>query len=126
MKHIVHRLTTSAAVLLALFAGSSSYAAKMDLDTHTVVIERLTTIVQGLDDKDVSKVPSTLRLADLLAERSRLKALKEVEQNCDNCLKSKEDQKIALAHYEFVIPRLPDDMRGRAMLQKPIYFSLDR
>lgn len=103
----------------------SAHANKMDLDTHTAVIERLKVIVKDLDDRDVSKVPAALRLADLLAERSRLKAMKEVEQNCDNCLKSKEDRKLALGYYEFVVPRLTDDIRGSAMLQKAhLHFAL--
>lgn len=96
----------------------SSFAEKMDLDTHTAVIEKLTVVTSNLDESDASKTPSTLRLADLLAERARLKNLKEVEQNCDNCLKSKEDRLLAVSHYNYVISRLTDDIRGTAMLQK--------
>jgi tetratricopeptide (TPR) repeat protein len=105
-------------LLVLMIMSSSVFAEKMDLETHTVVIERLTQIIKDLDEKDASKVPSSLRLADLLSERSRLKALKEVEQNCTNCLKSKEDRLSAVSYYEYVVPRLPDDMRGHAMIQK--------
>lgn len=104
-------------IIMGLIA-STGFSEKMDLDTHTAVITRLETIVKDLDDSDASKVPSSLRLGDLLAERSRLKALKEVEQNCTNCLKSKEDREAALRHYSYVVPRLSDDIRGSAMLQK--------
>lgn len=116
----------SALSILALgLMASNAYSEKMDLDTHTAVISRLETIVKDLDDKDASKVPSSLRLADLLADRARLKALKETEQNCNNCLKAKEDRLSSLNYYSFVIPRLTDDIRGSAMLQKAhIHFFL--
>ncbi len=104
-----------------------SLADKMDLNTHTVVIDRLRQIIKTLDPSDVSKVPSTLRLADLLAERSRLKALAEVEQNCTNCLKAKEDRIEAVQHYEDVIAQLKDDQRGHAMSQKAhLHLSLNQ
>lgn len=103
------------------------FAEKMDLEAHTAVIQKLEAIVNDLDERDASKVPSTLRLGDLLAERSRLKALKEVEQNCDNCLKSKEDRILALKHYNYVVPKLTNDIRGSAMLQKAhIHLSLNQ
>lgn len=109
------------------FVTTSSLAEKMDLNTHTVVIDRLRQIIQTLDNDDVSKVPSTLRLADLLAERSRLKALSEVEQNCTNCLKAKEDRVEAIQHYANVIPFLKDNNRGHAMSQKAhLHLSLNQ
>jgi hypothetical protein len=105
-------------ILLITASGSFVFAEKMDLETHTVVINRLTQIVDTLDNTDVSKVPSTLRLADLLAERARLKNLAEVEKNCENCLQSKEDRNLAIRHYENIIPLLDNSVRGHAMLQK--------
>ncbi len=105
-------------ILAILFSATQSFADKMDLNTHTVVIDRLREIIKSLDNGDVSKVPSTLRLADLLAERSRLKSLSEVEKNCTNCLKSKEDRVEAIKHYQNILPQLMSDTRGHAMLQK--------
>lgn len=121
-KHILKTVLLN----ISLFC-SFGYAEKMDLNTHTVVIDRLRQIIQSLDTSDVSKVPSTLRLADLLAERSRLKALSEVEQNCTNCLKAKEDRIEAIGHYENIIPRLQDEQRGHALLQKAhLHLSLNQ
>jgi len=108
----------SALFLLISVFGLSAWATKMDIDTHTAVITRLQQVVQSLDDGDSSKAPAALRLADLLAERSRLKGLKEVELNCTNCLKAKEDRLEAVKYYSYVIPLLPDDTRSQAMLQK--------
>lgn len=124
MKSTFFQKSALSVLFLGLMA-SQGHAEKMDLDTHTAVISRLETIVKDLDDKDVSKVPSSLRLADLLADRARLKALKETEQNCNNCLKAKEDRLSALNYYNYAIPRLTDDIRGSAMLQKAhIHFFL--
>ncbi len=123
------RFHTHALVLILSIsiATSMAVAEKMDLNTHTVVIDRLRQIIQSLDNSDVSKVPSTLRLADLLAERSRIKALSEVEQSCTNCLKSKEDRVEATSHYDNIIPRLSEDMRGHAFLQKAhLHLSLNQ
>lgn len=117
MKSTLFQKSLVSVFVLGVIA-SSAFSEKMDLDTHTAVISRLETIVKDLDDKDASKVPSSLRLADLLADRARLKALKETEQNCNNCLKAKEDRLASLNYYEFAIPRLTDDIRGSAMLQK--------
>lgn len=105
-------------LLISLISVSSAFAEKMDLDTHTAVIDKLANIVKDLDDGDPSKVPSALRLADLLADRSRLKALKEVEQNCQNCLKAKEDRRSAVGYYSYAIPKLDGHTRSQAMLQK--------
>ncbi len=124
MRAQIHALSL---ILTLCMTTSVAFADKMDLNTHTVVIDRLRQILQSIDDTDVSKVPSTLRLADLLAERSRLKALSEVEQNCNNCLKAKEDRVEAIGHYENIIPRLGDDVRGHALLQKAhLHLSLNQ
>jgi len=104
--------------LIILISSPFAFAEKMDLDTHTAMINRLSTIIQNLDDKDPSKVPSSLRMADLLSERARLKGLKEVEMNCQNCLKATEDRRMADYYYGYVIPKLDDATRSQAMLQK--------
>src|SRR6476646_2030307 len=72
---------------------------KMDLETHTLVVEKLRSVLKN-DLKDVARAPIQLRLADVLSERARLKAQKEVESNCDDCQKSKEDRQEALSLYE--------------------------
>jgi hypothetical protein len=111
--------------LLTFAVSPLVFAEKMDLDTHTAVIERLATIVKNLDDSDVSKVPSVLRLADLLSERSRLKAMKEVEKDCTNCLKSVEDRRQALGYYSYAVPRLSGENYSQALLQKGyLHYSL--
>ncbi len=117
MKSTFFQKSIASVFVLGMIA-STAFSEKMDLDTHTAVISRLETIVKDLDNNDASKVPSSLRLADLLADRARLKSLKETEQNCNNCLKAKQDRLAAVSYYDFAIPRLTDDIRGSAMLQK--------
>lgn len=99
-------ITISIAAQLAVlpFAGAAektpkNATEKMDLETHTLVVEKLRSVLKN-DLKDVARAPIQLRLADVLAERARLKAQKEVEANCDDCQQSKEDRKEALNLYE--------------------------
>lgn len=105
-------------ILILSVLSSIAWGAKMDLETHDVVINRLESIVKNLDNSDFSKVPSSLRLGDLYAERARLKSLEEVRQNCNNCLKAKEDRLEAIKLYAYVIPKLDNNTRGYVMLQK--------
>ncbi len=72
---------------------------KMDLETHSLVVEKLRSVLSN-DLKDVARAPIQLRLADVLAERARLKVIQEVEANCDNCKQAREDRKEALSLYE--------------------------
>lgn len=81
------------------FSGVVNAAEKMDIETHTLVVEKLRSVLSN-DLKDVARAPIQLRLADVLAERARLKVIQEVEANCDNCKQAREDRKEALALYE--------------------------
>jgi hypothetical protein len=124
-RHFSRSIQKAILTLTISMVSSVVFAEKMDLDTHTAVIERLSTIVKNLDDGDSSKVPSALRLADLLAERSRLKTMKEVEQNCTNCLKSVEDRRQALGYYTYAVPKLSGYTYSQALLQKAfLHYSL--
>lgn len=82
-----------------LVSGIAFASEKMNLETTTLVVEKLRSVLKT-DLKDVARAPIQLRLADNLAERARLKAINEVETNCDNCQKSREDRTEALALYE--------------------------
>lgn len=100
------RPTSLLTILFAalLLIGGVSHATdqapeKMDLETHSLVIEKLRSVLKN-DLKDVARSPIQLRLADVLAERARLKSITEVEKNCDNCQKSKEDREESLGLYE--------------------------
>ncbi|MBY0315210.1 MAG: tetratricopeptide repeat protein [Bdellovibrionales bacterium] len=106
-------------VLVTVLVSAPVFAAKMDLSTHSAMIDRLKMVIKSIDKSDASSIPSSLRLADLLAERSRLKALAEGEQNCNNCLNAVADRKEAISLYNEVIPRLTDnEQRSQSLLQK--------
>ena len=97
-------LTTIALLLTVMiaalqFSGVANASEKMDLDTHSLVVDKLRSVLKN-DIKDVARAPIQLRLADVLAERARIKVNLEVEANCQNCKQAKEDRKEALSLYE--------------------------
>ena len=81
---------------LILSVSQFVFAEKMDLETHNVLIQK---IEKGFDKKSAIADTVQLRLADLYADRARLKTMKEMDQGCTNCLKSKEDRQAALSKY---------------------------
>ena len=76
-----NRLMTSTflGVALSLSLHSSlANAEKMDADTHTLVIEKMETVLHSAkDDETMRLYPIRARLADLYAERARLRAMSE-------------------------------------------------
>lgn len=109
----------SLALILFLFAGLQAYAqlGKMDLNTHDLVIEKLEGVIKNLDKKIEQKVPIILRVADLYADRSRMKFIAEVEKKCEGCLGSKSDRKAAIAHYMTIIDHVEGDTQAQALIQ---------
>ncbi len=107
---------TLAALTLCL-AFTPAFAEKMDLQTHDLVISKLRHAIESLGTKDDSYLPSAIRLADLLADRSRIKMMKEVEQNCQNCLKSEEDRKESLNWYQQTVGKVNGELLSRNLLQ---------
>lgn len=84
-------------------------AESMDLSTHTMLIEKL--------EKGKGSSSVNLRLADLYSDRARLKELQEIEQKCNNCMKSKEDRKKAIGMYQNVFSKLESDEKERVFSQ---------
>ncbi|MDB2426081.1 hypothetical protein N9W41_00895 [bacterium] len=80
--------------LLFLFT-SFLHAEKMDINTHTMVINKLETSLNN----GARTANLTLRIADLYSERARLKFMKEEDKNCNGCLGSKADRSQAIKYY---------------------------
>jgi len=84
-------------IIFLLSATSLSQAQIMDLETHNVLIEKIN---KGYDGKSKIADSVQLRLADLYADRARIKTLKEAEkENCNSCMGSKADRREALNRY---------------------------
>lgn len=107
--------------LLLLSIQLSGVAAQaqqgVDPKTRDMLIEKLTQVYLNLAPNDSSKVPITLRLADLHAERARLDAMKDLESGCTVCEAGKADRKKALSYYQEVLPKVAPDSMGKVLAQ---------
>jgi hypothetical protein len=113
-------------LILTLSLGLSPLASaeKMDSETQNMVIGRLERILSQMEKTDSSYVPSRLRLADLLAERARLRFLSEVESDCKACKGSVEDRQRALVIYEEILPKVRPDQQGPILFQTAYLFEM--
>src|SRR5687768_7977087 len=92
--------------ILILTAALSLRAEKMDLSTHDLLVEKLERVVGTLETDDASRLPVTLRLADLYAERARLRSMSEVAQTGQEADLSKQDRKRSLELYKQSFDRI--------------------
>lgn len=83
-------------LILTLSGGASLQAQVMDMKTHDALIQKLE---KGQDKKSTLSKDIELRLADLYADRARLKFISEQEKSCNHCLGSKTDRETALSKY---------------------------
>lgn len=95
-----------------------------DLETKTLLIEKLKTVQGNLAPNDPSKVSVTLRLADLLAEKARLESQAELDKGCQNCDAGLKDRLQALRFYSEVVDRSPENSRGKIKIQMGHLFQL--
>lgn len=106
-------------VLLAaiLLSPLPSFAKKMDVETHTLVINKLERVLKESNKKPKQNLSLILRVADLYAERARLITMQEVEKNCDACMGSKTDREKAIAHYKSITPYVEGDIGATVLMQ---------
>lgn len=111
-------LTKALILVLALSVSSvGAMADKMDSETQNLVIERLEQIIAGMDKTDSSWTVSNIRLADLLAERARLRFMNEVEASCKGCKGSGADRVKALKIYSSVLKDTKAQQKGVILFQ---------
>ena len=104
------------AALAILLYIASARAEKMDAEIHNVVIEKLElALKQG--DEAVSLKPVRARLADLYADRARMRAMDEAERSCNKCTGAMKDRLKALSLYEVVLGESSKENRGPILLQ---------
>lgn len=85
---------------------------------QSLLISKLETVSKSLADKDESKVPIALRLADLYSERARKDAMNEIEKGCANsCGAGSADRAKALRLYNEVLPRVSEASKAKVIVQ---------
>jgi tetratricopeptide (TPR) repeat protein len=103
-------------VILILFAPLAQ-AVKMDESTHDEVIKRLEMGIESMEKSDSELPGIQVRLADLYADRARLKAMNEMTGNCSDCKASAGDRARAITLYNSALPRIGKDQQGKVVLQ---------
>lgn len=104
-------------VALAVATPVSLRATEVDGRTRDLLIDKLTQVHLNLAPQDSSRSGVALRLADLLSERARLKAMADLEQGAPLSARADTDRRQALALYQGVVGQLPADTRAKVMSQ---------
>lgn len=91
--------------------------ASMDEATRERLIEKFTKVYQQIADEEEAKVNVTLRLGDMLAEKGRDLANKELGEGCGICTAGDEPRKQALRYYSEAVGFLQDDRKASVQLQ---------
>lgn len=102
------------AVLVATMPG---WAGANDQSPQDLLIDKLNQVNLNLAANDAAKIPVTLRLADLLAERARVAAMKDLESGCTICEAGKSDREKALRLYGEVLPKASADQKMKILIQ---------
>ena len=106
-------------MIATLVSGLSAYAVKMDETTHDQVIGRLELGIESLDKDDNALTGVQIRLADLYADRARLKAMNEMATGCptSGCVAARADRERAIGLYKQALPNVEKPAQGRTVLQ---------
>lgn len=101
-----------------ILTSGVAQATKYDTETHTLMIDKLETALRSADeDETIDLKPVRSRLADLYADRARLRAMDEVEKGCSSCKGAAGDRKRALQLYTQVLKDSDRSRRAPVMLQ---------
>ncbi len=89
------------AVLISFQAASALGSGPQDIEakSRSALISKLTSIQLNLAPSDPSKLPVTLRLADLMTERARVEAMAELKSGCVECNAGRSDRAQAVKLY---------------------------
>ena len=117
----MQRIVIVAALSLQLAAS----AAGVDSRTSDLLINKFEKVYLQIPPGDDSRVPVTLRLADLLAEKARRLSMEEMNQGCVECNAGARERKDALKYYNEVVTKLAEDKRGRVLSQMGHLYELN-
>ncbi|MFP5519407.1 MAG: hypothetical protein ACLGGX_05850, partial [Bdellovibrionia bacterium] len=115
---IKRALIGSLAILLVATSAQSQ------AENRDYLIEKLQKVYMSLAPADSSKLPVTLRLADLLAERARVQSMEELNNGCVQCVAGKADREKALSLYAEVIEKVPAANQSKVFLQMGHLYEL--
>lgn len=101
-----------------------AFAVKMDESAHDQVIQRLEMGVDSMDQSDPERVGILLRLADLYADRARLKAMNAVSQGGDGQV-ARPDRTKAIQLYNQVMNATSKAEQGRVIVQLAHLYNLN-
>jgi hypothetical protein len=114
-KALVIFLAAFVALFLAPAVGQA--AADVDVKTRDLLIEKLTRVNLNLAPQEPSRIGVALRLADLLSERGRLKAMADLDMGAVRSTSALADRKAALGLYNGVIEKVPEESKGKVLAQ---------
>ncbi len=104
-------------LIVAILSIPMLLVAQSGSEPQDLLIDKLNRINLNLAANDSSKIPVTLRLADLLAERARMAALKDLEAGCVDCQAGLKDRKKALELYKTALPHAGPDQKAKVQIQ---------
>lgn len=107
MKKLQKNLLLPAVMLSLALPSLTSFAERMDEDTHSLIISKLEYALKNGEKASSEKNSLTLRLADLYADRARLQLIKNGDADCNNCESDSKDRKRAVELYQQVVKTLP-------------------
>lgn len=118
------RVIKALVLAFGLLGGFSSKAITLDMETHSALIEKLLEVRSNINEKDGSFVPTSLRIADLLADRARLMDMKSMETTQQASPEAKADRIKAIQLIASVEKQTEGETKNRALLQKAQLFQL--
>lgn len=101
----------------SLMLALSSAAERMNVETHTLVIDKLEGALQDLPKSSPERRSIAVRLADLYADRARFLLLAKQDQKCADCPDGSQDRKRAIALYGQVEGQLSANDQGPILVQ---------
>ena len=117
-KKLKNTISLALLLVMGLMALSAqTLAVKMDHKTHDDLISRLESTLSTMANNANERSTVLHRLAGLYADRSRLKGMEEVEKNCNDCLKSKQDRLTAIKYFRQSFKSQPKDKQGEVLIQ---------
>lgn len=112
------------AFVIVLMVAGQAKAVTLDAETHDILISKLGEVRGNLTTKDSSYTPTTLRMADLLSDRARLRDMDSMEKKGELSKEARQDRQQAVALIESVLSQLAKDQKVRAHLQRAQLYQL--
>lgn len=113
-----------AVILVIISAVMTAQAVTLDRETHDALIGQLQEVRQNLKPQDVSYIPTTLRLADLLSDRARLLEMQSGDGQVNNENQIKADRTSAIGLISQIEKSLGPEQKSKVDLQKAQLFQM--